>query len=310
MCNERQAFAQARINMKNLGGIHAVLYALFDANGALDRRAMARQVALMHASNVDGVSVLGLATEVQKLSPSEQREIITWAAEDVGGTRPFSVTISGNSANIQRDLISFALAKGADWLILQPPTAGAYSGETYLDFFLTVADGFDAPFAIQNAPQYLGRSLSSADVVRLVSANHNFSVIKSETSAIDLANLVETCGDKLTVLNGRGGLEMTDCLRAGARGFVLAPDVIDISKVIFDRWNKGDYSAAELSYQEILPAIVFMMQSIEHLICYGKRIFGARADIEIFDRAPALAPTEFGIQVAETWAKKLGPLDR
>ena len=44
------------------------------------------------------------------------------------------------------------------------------------------------------------------------------------------------------------------------------------------------------------------MQSLEHLICYGKRIFGARAGITIHDRAPALRPTEFGLSLVGHWA--------
>lgn len=297
----------AYVNMIRPGGIHAVLYALFDARGALDRGAMARQVELMHECNVDGVTVLGLATEVQKLSPGEQRDIIAWAAKDVAGQRQFSVTISGNSVNAQREMVSFALDNGADWLILQPPTAGSYPGDTCLEFFMAVADGFDAPFAIQNAPQYLGRAFSAADVTRLSGANHNFSLIKAEISAVDLAHLIEICGDRLCVLNGRGGLEMTDCLLAGADGFVLAPDVIDYSKALFEQWENGDHQAAEATYQAVLPVIVFMMQSIEHLICYGKRMFGARAGIEIFDRMPAMLPTEFGNQLVVKRAEQLGP---
>jgi 2-keto-3-deoxy-L-arabinonate dehydratase len=45
------------------------------------------------------------------------------------------------------------------------------------------------------------------------------------------------------------------------------------------------------------------MQSLEHLICYGKRIFGRRAGIPIHDRAPALRPTAFGLSLAERWAE-------
>lgn len=292
------------------GGIHAVLYALFDAQGRLDRAAMGQQVQQMLACNVDGVTVLGLATEVQKLSPNEQRNIIQWAAQDVAGQCPLSVTISGNSVDVQRELITYSLQQGASWLILQPPTAGAYSGDVYLDFFASVAEGFEAEFSIQNAPQYLGRSLSAADIGRLTALNSNFLSIKAELSAVDFAALVQTCGKNLSMLNGRGGLEMTDCLRAGAKGFVLAPDMIDFSKIVFDHWIQGDHAAAETAYSEVLPAMVFVMQSIEHLICYGKRIFGARAGIEIFDRAPALKPTKSGLAMAERWANQLGKFDQ
>jgi 2-keto-3-deoxy-L-arabinonate dehydratase len=56
----------------------------------------------------------------------------------------------------------------------------------------------------------------------------------------------------------------------------------------------------------VLPTIVFVMQSLESLICYGKRIFGARAGIEIHDRGPAMRPTAFGRQLVEEHARRAG----
>jgi 4-hydroxy-tetrahydrodipicolinate synthase len=73
-----------------------------------------------------------------------------------------------------------------------------------------------------------------------------------------------------------------------------------------DLWEVGDYKSAEEMYQKVLPVIVFIMQSIEHLICYGKRIYGLRSGIEIYDRAPALVPTKFGLESAAYWSEYLG----
>jgi 4-hydroxy-tetrahydrodipicolinate synthase len=296
------------IKMGQVSGIHAVLYALFDEAGRLDEQAMRAQVRHVMACNVDGVTVLGLATEVSKLTPEEQRNVVVWVSDELAGRAPLSVTISGNSVAVQRDFVRFSLDHGADWLILQPPSAGSYPGDVYLKYFLDVADGFETTFSIQNAPAYLGRALSNADVTRLTTSNPNFGAIKAETSAVDLAGLISRCGTDLDVLNGRGGLEMTDCLRAGASGFVLAPDVIDFSKRIFDLWHSGETEAAEQLHSDVLPAIVFMMQSIEHLICYGKRIYGARTGTVIFDRSPAIEPTNFGARLVENWARRLDEL--
>ncbi len=295
--------------MADFKGIHCVLYALFDSGGLLDRGAMRAQVQQVLAAGVDGIAVLGLATEVQKLSVEEQCAVIDWAAADMAGAVPLSVTVSGNSVEAQRRIARYSLDRGARCLILQPPSAGTYSGETYVDFFARVADGIDATFAVQNAPQYLGRSLTNAQLSRLRARNPGFSVVKAETSAVDLAVLIDELGADVTVLNGRGGLEMTDCLAAGAHGFILAPDSIDHARRIFDLWMSGDRDAAASAYASLLPATVFMMQSIEHLICYGKRIFGFRAGIQIHDRPPALLPTDFGLQCARHWADQMKPFN-
>jgi 4-hydroxy-tetrahydrodipicolinate synthase len=274
----------------------------------LDRAAMARQMEIIQQPGVRGINVLGLATEVQKLTGAEKRQIISWTAEHLKPETAFSVTISGNSVAEQSELACFAAAQGASLLILQPPSVGAYPTREYLDFFCSVGEGLDLPLAIQNAPQFLGRSLSDVDIAELGRRNSNFTHIKAETSAVDLANLIVRCGKTLTVLNGRGGLEMTDCLRVGCEGFIVAPDIVDHVALVFDLWQGGRQEVADEAYRRFLPAALFVMQSIENLICYGKRIFGLRTGLEIFDRAPAIAPTKQGLMLAERWAGYLGPI--
>jgi len=46
----------------------------------------------------------------------------------------------------------------------------------------------------------------------------------------------------------------------------------------------------------------------ENLICYGKRLFGARAGLPIHDRAPAMRPSEVGLAMVERFASRLGRL--
>ena len=284
-------------------GIHCVLYAIFDENERLDRNAMAAQVAYVRAQGADGITVLGLATEVAKLSFDERADVITWARADSAGL-PLSVTIAGNSVAEQRALMTVAEKAGADWLILQPPIAGTYSAAEYVDFFARVGTTTRLPFAIQNAPQYLGRSLSDDDIVALRARCPGFTQIKSETGATDLHGLIARVGRDIAVLNGRGGLEMTDCLRAGVQGFIVAPDVLPGVQRCWRAWQSGDFAGAEAAYAAFLPAALFGMQSLEHLMCYGKRIFGLRAGLSIHDRAPAMRPTEFGLSLATHWAQK------
>ena len=283
-------------------GVHCVLFALFDADQRLDRAAMAAQVAQVVAAGAQGITVLGLATEVAKLSFQERCDIVRWARVDAPDL-PLSVTIAGNSIADQRALIGVAEDAGADWLILRPPLAGSYSAAEYVDFFASVGQSAALPFAVQNAPQYLGRALSDDDIAALRQRCANFTQIKSETGPIDLAGLVARVGPDLLVLNGRGGLEMTDNLRAGASGFIVAPDVLPGVLACWQAWQSGDQAAAEAAYAAFLPAALFAMQSLEHLTCYGKRIFGLRHGIVIHDRAPAMRPAAFGLDLARRYAK-------
>ena len=115
-------------------------------------------------------------------------------------------------------------------------------------------------------------------------------------------------GAEIEVFNGRGGLELPDNLRAGCAGLIPAPDCFEAQIAIYEAMRRGDEAAAEQRYGEILPAIVFVMQSIDHLLCYGKRLTAARLGLEVFDRDPGLLPTAFGEAAVARFARALGPM--
>lgn len=50
-------------------GVYPMQYAFFTREGCLDREAMRRQVEAGIAGGAHGIAVLGLATEVNKLTP-------------------------------------------------------------------------------------------------------------------------------------------------------------------------------------------------------------------------------------------------
>lgn len=292
----------------DLRGIHAILYALFDADEKLDRQAMRRQVEICIAAGVHGMAALGLATEVSKLTEAERRQVMDWTAEDTAGRTPLAFTIFGGSVAEQIAQVRHAESVRANWVILQPPMVGSFGPAEYIRFFGRVAGATSLPVAIQNAPAYMGRGLSAQEISELVTQHPNICLLKGEGAATDIRAVIEVTEGRVPVFNGRGGLELTDNLRAGCAGLILAPDLIDHAVQIYEHFIAGDEVTAEAEYARILPAIVFVMQSIESLICYGKRLFAARAGLIVHDRAPAGRPTAFGLTLLEQHARRLGPL--
>ena len=294
------------------GGIWPILFAFFDANDRPDRDAMRRQALAAVSWGAPGVAVLGLATEVNKLALAERHALVRWLREDLERRLPFAVTVAGGSVAEQRALAEFAIGEGASWLILQPPPVqrtGEQPERFYFDFFAQVMDGLPVPVGIQNAPEYLGVGLSPPALLELAAVRPNFRVLKGEASSTVIERTIAQAGDRLAVLNGRGGLELVENLEAGCAGMIVAPDTADHQQRVFELLRAGREEEARALYARILPAIVFAMQSLDALICYGKRIAGWRLGLpEVHDRAPALQPTAFGLRVAREHARRLGPL--
>jgi 2-keto-3-deoxy-L-arabinonate dehydratase len=255
------------------------------------------------------VAVLGLATEVSKLTEVERHALVEWVAADLDGRLPLAVTVFGEKPAQQVDFGRHAQACGARWLILQPPRSLGAGDDAPLRFFGAIMDRLDIMLAIQNAPEYIGVGLSADGIAALARNHANFTVLKGEGPVLVIREVIERTEGRLAVFNGRAGLELTDNLRAGCAGMVPGMDFLDREARVFDLMRAGREEEAEAVYREILPGIVFAMSSIEHLVCYGKRIAARRLGIgEVFDRAPALAPTPFGLDCAGRIAESLGPL--
>ncbi len=290
-------------------GIYPMQYAFFGADGRLDREAMRRQVEVAVAGGAHGIAALGLATEVGKLSPEERRSVVEWLTQDLGGRLPLAVTVAPGSVAEQIAFAQFARDRGAAWVILQPPPERGLPEAHYAEHFSSVMAAVDVPMAIQNAPEYIGVGLSAESIAALARSRPNFTVLKGEGPVIGIETVVRATGGALAVFNGRNGQELPDNLRAGCAGMIPATDTFDWQVKIYEAFRRGDEAAAEAIYREVLPAIIFGMQSLDALICYGKRIAALRMGLgKVYDRAPAMAPTAFGMACAARFAEALGRL--
>jgi 2-keto-3-deoxy-L-arabinonate dehydratase len=294
-------------------GVYPMLYAFFDAAGRLDRGAMRAQVEYCVVGGAHGIAALGLGTEVSKLHPEERRQVVAWVAEDLAGRLPLAITVFGSTPTEQIAFIRAAAEHGADWVILQPPQTGEPITEDQLvDFFGAVADAAPVPVAIQNAPQYIGVGLSSAGLDRLSRDHPNVRLLKAEGSALDTRALIELTAGRMTVFQGRGGMEFTDVIRAGCVGMIPSVESCHVQSRIFELMRTGragDEAEAERLYARLAPLIVFLMQSVGQFVCYGKRLTARRIGLpEVHDRQPAQAPTAFGLDCLTRHAAVLDQL--
>lgn len=290
-------------------GIYPMLYAFFDSSGQLDRAACRLQVEACIAAGSHGLAVGGLATECNKLSTNEKRLLNDWVLADAGGRVPVSVTITEATIGGQIEMIKAAADGGAAWVVLQPPPVKSASEAELIKFFGAVADAAPVPVGIQNAPQFIGIGLSDAGLIELNRRHPNVSLLKAEGDAVLSGKLAEASAGVFDLFNGRNGIDLIDTLRAGFAGVIPSPDAVDVEARIYNHFRNKEFNAAEREFKEILPLITFLMISLEHLMCYGKRLTARRIGLgTVHDRTPAQAPTAFGLEVLQRWSRNLGKL--
>lgn len=284
-------------------GIYPVLYAFFRADGRLDEAAMRAQVEHCLAAGAHGITVLGLVTEVNKLSTAERRHLVDVVGAAIAKRVPYAVTIAEPDVEGQVEFARHAKVAGADWVVLQPPPGAGLPERELQRHFGAVADRIDLPVAIQNNPVNLASSLSPDALVDLVKAHANIRLLKAEGWSVEIARVIEACGGAVDAFGGHGGLEFVSLIRSGGAGLIPAPDCVALQVAVFEGLRSGDparIEAAERLHETALPLIVFMTRSVPGLVAYGKRLMARRLGLgDPTDRAPSHAPTLFGRQEAD-----------
>jgi 2-keto-3-deoxy-L-arabinonate dehydratase len=299
-------------SVSGFSGVYPMTYALFGREGSLDRDAMRRQVGAMLHHGVHGVAILGMATEVNKLSTAERLTVLEWAAEDVGGKVPLSVTVAESSVDGQVEFVRAAREAGASWVILQPPRVLNVPEIELIRFFGAVADRCELPVGVQNAPEYIGIGISNTGF-RTLNRNHpNVTIAKMEAAPVHIRNLLDETEGAMDVFDGRGGVAMLEAIRAGAVGIIPGGECFDVLVRIYEQIagrDANDIEAAERLHANVLPLQVFIMSSLDSLITYGKQVLCRRLGIDQNQpRIPCTPPTEFGIDTARRYADALGRL--
>ena len=292
-----------------LKGIFPMTYCFFNKNNSLDIKAIKEQILLIKDIGSQGIACLGLANEVNKLDFIEKKKIIELISNICDSTIPFAVTISGKNISEYKKLIDIAKYNKASWIIFQPLIKKGTTNKDCYNFFNYIIPfvGDEIIVGIQNAKEYIGVGLESREIIKLYEKYSNFRTVKGEASAIQIQKEIKTYPKDLKVFNGRGGQEIIDNLLAGCSGIVPSLEGSDIFLKIYKSIQNKNIQKARNHYKKILPSIVFSMQSISSLVCYGKRICAYRMGIrKIYDRSPGLIPSSFGIKIAKQFAKDLG----
>jgi 2-keto-3-deoxy-L-arabinonate dehydratase len=290
-------------------GVYPMIYCYFDKYGEIFEEPIRASVKSMVKHNIQGIAVLGLASEVNKLSHKNKIKLLECVCDTNQKRLPISVTISENSVPGQIEFVKIAKGCGADWFVLQPPPVPDASEGQLIDFFSAVIEKVDGPVGIQNAPQYLGFGLSTSGIKTLLQRHENFKLIKTEFGSCDVKRLFDETAGKIDIFNGVGGCELPDVIRAGAAGVIPGSESFDVLLKIYNSMRTNNEQEAENLYREILPLLLFLEDSIDHLVNYGKIALSRRLQtLEGSSALPSAICTDFGLQVIQRYVDALPKL--
>jgi len=244
-------------------GVYAVLPTPFRAGGEIDAESLKRLIDLYLAAGVQGVTALGVASEVSRLSDRERQTVVEVVAGHVAGR---SQVVVGTTADGLRTCVEFsrqALALGASAVLVSPPRAPRVSTESVVNHFRLLAEAVDLPIIVQDYPPRSGFVMESGLLARIgreVPAARTIKLEDPPTPFKATRILAAARETKLTVLGGLGGVYLLEELLAGTAGVMTAfthPEAL-VRIVASFRDGRVD-EAADLFYR-VLPLMRFECQ--------------------------------------------------
>lgn len=275
------------IDRTSLRGVIPSLPTVFDSDGGIDLDALRAVTRFALDCGAHGLVCLGLAGEVSRVSVDERERLLEVVIDENAGAVPVLTGVTAENLVMSQRLARHAEEVGATGIVLPPPTAYRLSEEDLITFFAEVAGATSLPALIQDAPEYLDVALRPGVVIEAARRTDAVSGVKLETSAEGIEKWRAELGSDFAIYGGSGGVFLLDCLRAGADGVMPGVDTTDRQVEIVAAEFGGDHARADHLFAELLPMLVFEMQSIDHYNACAKYVLRRRGiEIETDLRAP------------------------
>jgi len=244
--------------MQRLSGVYNILTTPFRPDGAVDGDSLRRLTEGVVAAEVDGITVLGVAGEAQKLSAAERDHVVTSVLEVAGGRVPVFVGASQEGSDTTIAASRAAERAGAAGVMIAPPTF-LPPGPGLTEHLTRIAEAISIPIILQDYPPVNGVTMSPQAMAELVGAVPAITTIKLEGTPTPqrTAQTLALTGDRATVLGGLGGMYLLDELRRGASGTMTGFAYPEVLVEIWRAWRVGDRTGAADVYARYLPLLVF-----------------------------------------------------
>lgn len=244
-------------------GVYPILATPFDDRENVDLESFARVVSFMAEIGADGVTILGVLGESNRMVDSEREALIRTAVTAAAGRIPVVVGTSHRGTRAARELSRTAESLGADAVMVAPSREPVPSDQRVVEFFREAAEGISIPLVVQDHPASTDVHMSVPLLLRLVNEIPRVACIKEEAppTPVRIAALRRgMTGRRVPMLTGLGALYGLFDLEAGSGGFMTGfafPEVL-IAMVRAARSNRMDEARA--IYARFLPLIVFEQQ--------------------------------------------------
>ncbi len=236
-------------------GVFSVLPTPFHADGSLDLPSLRRVVDLYIGAGVNGLTALGVTSEVARLTESERATVLDTVLAQVNDRVPVVAGTSAEGLQVCIEYSRNARAAGASAVMVSPPRMPKLNSDAVVKGYAALAEAMDLEIVIQDYPPVSGYAMEPALLARIAREVGPAKTIKLEDppTPFKTARIVEQAqGMKINVLGGLGGVFLLEELMAGAAGVMTGFAYPEILVEVVKAYRAGDIDrAAKVFYGNV-----------------------------------------------------------
>jgi 4-hydroxy-tetrahydrodipicolinate synthase len=247
---------------EQLTGVFNITPTPFHEDGQVDRQGVTRLTEFTRAAGVNGMTILGVLGEADKLTERERDEVMALTIEAAGPDFPICVgtTHAGTDGCIA--LSRRAQEMGAAAVMVAAPKLARTNDSALMRHYLAVAEAIDIPVVVQDFPPAVGGITMSVELIAgLGAATPRLAYLKLEDEPSPMkVSQVRAANPDITIFGGLGGMMFLEELRHGAAGTMTGFAFPEILVAIYRAWRSGDRDAATTIFYRYCPLIRFENQ--------------------------------------------------
>ena len=200
-------------------GAAVALVTPFNADGSVNYDEFARLIDFQIDNGTDALVIAGTTGESSTLSEQEHLDVIKFAVEHTNHRVPVIAGTGSNDTATAIMLSKEAEQLGADALLLVTPYYNKTTQRGLYVHYAKIAESVNLPIILYNVPSRTGLSIDVETAAKLAEIP-NIAAMKDAVGNITYtANLIERCGDKLTVYSGNDD-QIVPMMSLGAKGVI------------------------------------------------------------------------------------------
>jgi len=243
-------------------GVIPILATPFHEDESFDAESMAQLVKLMKRIGVDGITVLGVLGEANRLGDREREDVLRSAVSAADGL-PVIAGASASGTRAACDLACMAESLGASAVMITPHAEPVPSDDRVFGHFAAICKASSLPVVLQDHPASSGVHMSAPSILRIIRELPSIACVKEEAlpTPPKIRALRQGMDDRtVPILTGLGALYGLFDLEAGSDGFNTGFAIPEVLMAMVAAARDADRQRVRDIYTRFLPLIVFEQQ--------------------------------------------------